>query len=114
MPLVSVVMTVYNGERFVVEAVRSILAQTLRDFECIVVDDGSTDATAELLAIEQTGDPRLVVHRLPSNMGFRTALNTGCRLARGALVARMDADDVSVPNRLERQVSFLQEHPHVG
>src|SRR5690349_19913154 len=109
-PLVSVVIPVYNGERFVVEAVLSILAQTFRDLECIVVDDGSTDRTPELLAIEQTGDPRLVVHRQPTNMGFRAALNTGCALARGELVARMDADDVSLPNRLERQVQFLRAH----
>jgi glycosyltransferase involved in cell wall biosynthesis len=113
-PLISVVMPVYNGERFVVEAVRSILAQTCRDFECIVVDDGSTDKTAELLAAEQAADARLVVHRQPSNMGFRTALNTGCALARGELVARMDADDVSLPTRLERQVGFLQANPTVG
>ena len=113
-PLVSVVMPVYNGERFVVEAVRSILAQTFRDFECLVVDDGSTDRTPELLAAEQARDPRLVVHRQPSNLGFRTALTTGCALARGELIARMDADDISLPTRLERQVAFLQEHPTVG
>jgi len=113
-PLVSAVMPVYNGERFVLEAVRSILAQTLRDFECIVVDDGSTDGTAKLLEAEQARDPRLVVHRQPSNTGFRTALNTGCMLARGELIARMDADDISVPTRFERQVAFLNAHPEVG
>ena len=106
-PLVSVVMPVYNGEAFIVDAVRSILAQTLRDFELIVVDDGSTDKTAELLAAERSADARLVVHTQPSNMGFRTALNTGCALARGAFVACMDADDVSLSDRLERQVAFL-------
>lgn len=113
-PLVSVVMPVYNGERFVVEAVRSILAQTFRDFECLVVDDGSTDRTPELLATEQARDPRLVVHRQPANLGFREALTTGCALARGELIARMDADDISLPTRLERQVAFLQMHPKVG
>src|SRR5262249_44526169 len=113
-PLVSVVMPVYNGERFVVEAVRSILAQTFRDFECLVVDDGSTDRTPELLAAEQARDPRLVVHRQPANLGFREALTTGCALARGELIARMDADDISLPTRLERQVAFLQTHPKVG
>jgi len=113
-PLVSAVMPVYNGERFVVEAVRSILGQTFRDFECIVVDDGSTDSTPALLAAEQARDARLVVHRQPSNAGFRTALNTGCALARGELIARMDADDISVPTRFERQVAFLKAHPDVG
>src|SRR5262245_2206009 len=113
-PLVSVVMPVYNGERFVLEAVRSILAQTLRDFELLVVDDGSTDRTAELLAVEQARDERLIVHRLPSNVGFRTALNAGCALARGELIARMDADDISLPTRLARQVEFLRQHPDVA
>lgn len=113
-PLVSVVMPIYNGERFVVEAVRSILAQTLADFELIVVDDGSTDRTAELLAAEQRTDSRVVVHRQPSNMGFRTALNTGCGLARAEFIARLDADDVSLPMRLERQIAFLTANPGVG
>jgi glycosyltransferase involved in cell wall biosynthesis len=113
-PLVSVVMPVYNGERFVVEAVRSIVAQTFADFELLVVDDGSTDGTPELLAAEQARDPRLVVHRQPSNQGFLAALTTGCTLARGELIARMDADDISLPTRLERQVAFLQANPAVG
>jgi glycosyltransferase involved in cell wall biosynthesis len=113
-PLVSAVMPVYNGERFVVEAVRSILAQTFGDFECLVVDDGSTDRTAKLLEEEQARDSRLVVHRHPSNFGFRTALNTGCALARGEFIARMDADDISEPTRFARQVAFLQAHPEVG
>src|SRR5688572_25854696 len=113
-PLISVVIPVYNGERFVVEAIRSILTQTLRDFECIVVDDGSTDQTPQLLAFEQSRDSRITVHRQPSNMGFRTALNTGCLLARGEFIARMDADDVSLPFRFEHQVRFLQTHPQVG
>jgi len=113
-PLVSAVMPVYNGERFVVEAVRSILAQTFGDFECVVVDDGSTDGTAKLLEAEQARDSRLVVHRQPSNLGFRAALNTGCALARGELIARMDADDISEPTRFEQQVAFLRAHPEVG
>src|ERR1051325_12092899 len=110
-PLVSVVMPVYNGERFVVEAVQSILAQTFRDFECIVVDDGSTDRTPERLGAEQARDPRLVVHRQPSNLGFRTALTTGCALARGELIARMDADDISLPTRPERAGGVLPGEP---
>jgi len=107
-------MPVYNGERFVVEAVRSIFAQTFDDFECVVVDDGSTDGTAKLLEAEQARDSRLVVHRQPSNLGFRAALNTGCALARGELIARMDADDISEPTRFEQQVAFLRAHPEVG
>ena len=74
-PLVSVVMPVYNGERFVVEAVRSIVAQTFADFELLVVDDGSTDGTADLLATEQATDARILVHRQPVNAGFKAALD---------------------------------------
>src|SRR6187399_2447315 len=102
-PLVSVVMPVYNGERFVVEAVRSIVAQTFADFELLVVDDGSTDGTANLIATEQATDPRILVHRQPVNAGFKAALDAGCARARGRYIARMDADDISLPARLERQ-----------
>jgi glycosyltransferase involved in cell wall biosynthesis len=113
-PTVSVVMPVYNGERFVVEAFRSILAQTFRDFELLVVDDGSTDNTAALLAAEQAADARVVVHRQPTNQGFLAALETGCARARGRYLARLDADDVSLPERLARQVAFMDAHPEVG
>ena len=113
-PLVSVVMPVYNGERFVVEAVRSIVAQTFADFELLVIDDGSIDRTAALLEAERKADPRIVVHRQPVNAGFKAALDEGCARARGRYIARMDADDISLPARLERQVAFLEQHPDVG
>jgi len=113
-PLVSVVMPVYNGERFIVEAVRSVLAQSFSDFELLVVDDGSTDRTPALLAADQAADPRLLVHRQPSNKGFLAALEAGCARARGRYIARMDADDVSLPERLACQVAFLDAHPEVG
>jgi len=113
-PTVSVVMPVFNGEQFVAEAVQSILQQTFGDFEFIVVDDGSGDRTPEILAGLAKGDSRIVVIRQPRNMGVTEALNTGCRTARGALIARMDADDVSVPERFETQVAYLRQHPEVG
>lgn len=113
MTRVSVVMPVRNGERFLREALDSTLAQTLPDFELIAVDDGSTDATPEILAEVAGRDPRLRVHRQEPG-GLTVALNAGCALARAALVARMDADDVMLPDRLERQVQCLDRHSEVA
>lgn len=113
-PAVSVVMPVYNGERFVAEAIGSVLAQTFRDFECIVVDDGSRDGTARLLAEATAKDPRVRVLSHQQNVGFRRALNSGCDIARGEFVARLDADDVCLPQRFERQVAYLKAHPDVA
>jgi len=110
-PPVSVVMTVYNGEPWTAEAVGSILGQTFGDFELIVVDDGSTDATTDVL--HRYRDPRLHLVRQP-RAGQTPALNRALRLARAPLLARMDADDVALPRRLERQVAFLGAHPEIG
>ncbi len=110
-PLVSVLLTTYNGLPFLREAVASILGQTLRDIELVVVDDGSADETASFL--ESIEDPRLVVMRQP-NAGTAAAANAGLALCRGRFIARMDADDISVPERLEVQVAFMADHPHVG
>ena len=111
-PRVSVLMTVYNGERYLKEAVDSILDQTFTDFEFIIVDDGSTDGTAELLAAER--DSRIRVWRSAENIGRPRALNVGLELADGAYLALLDSDDVALPHRLERQVSFLDEHRQIG
>ena len=108
---VSVVLPVRDGERFVQEAVESIFAQAHADLELIVVDDGSTDRTREVLG--GFGDGRLrVVHQDP--LGLVGALRRGITEARAPLIARMDADDVSEPARLERQVRIMQERPRVG
>jgi len=112
-PAVSVVMTVYNGERFLAEAVESVLGQTLSDLELVVVDDGSTDSSGRMLAEYAAIDPRVVVHR-QANSGAPAALNRALELASAPLVARLDADDVSMPDRLEEQRRFLLEHPQVG
>lgn len=111
-PLVSVVMAVHDGERFVQQAVQSVLAQTLADLELVVVDDASADATADRLAAVR--DPRLRVVRLERNVGPFAAANVGLELARGELVARLDADDLCAPERLATQVAFLARHPKVG
>jgi glycosyltransferase involved in cell wall biosynthesis len=111
-PRVSVLLAVFNGEAHVAEAVESILGQTLADLELIVVDDGSTDATPGILA--RYDDPRLVVARNPENLGLTRSLNRALELARGEYVARQDADDRSFPERLERQVSFLEAETGVA
>ena len=112
-PRVSVVMPVRNGERFLAEALESTLAQTLSDLELIVVDDGSTDATPEILERAAARDPRVQVHRQQPG-GLTVAINAGCRLAQAPLIARMDSDDVMEPDRLERQVEYLERHHHVA
>ena len=111
-PRIAVVLPVYNGERYVAEAIQSVLTQTFTDFELVVVDDGSTDRTAAIL--EGFRDPRLRVIRLPQNRGMVTALNTGIRESQSDLIARMDADDICVPQRFERQVAFLDAHAEVA
>ena len=111
-PVVSALMSVYNGERFLAAAIHSILGQTLGDLELIVVDDGSTDGTLALLQAFAATDSRVrVVSR--ANTGISRALNEGLALARGEFVAKMDADDVSLPDRFAKQVDFLRKHPDV-
>ena len=110
----SVVMPVYNGERFVAEAIESILRQTWRDFEFIIVDDGSTDGTRDILAGYAQSDERVRVLQQPENRGLAAALNVGCMAASGGLIARMDADDISLPDRFEKQLAFLRDNPRVG
>jgi len=112
-PIVSVVMSVFNGERFLPKAVESILSQSYRNFEFIVIDDGSTDSSPEILESYRTRDLRVKVYR-KENSGIVDSLNLGCRLARGRYIARMDADDVCALARLERQVTFLDSHLEVG
>jgi hypothetical protein len=103
---VSVVLPVWNGERFLAEAIESILSQTFDSFELIVVDDGSTDSTAEIAFQFARRDPRVQVIRLEHN-GIAHALNAGIARARGLYIARMDGDDVAHPARLQKQVAFL-------
>jgi tetratricopeptide (TPR) repeat protein len=111
-PTVSVVMGVYNAEEFAEEAVKSVLDQTFTDFEFIVVDDGSTDASGEV--VRSFHDERIVLVENGTNVGLTRSLNRGLEIARGEFIVRQDADDVSLPTRLERQVDFLTAHPEVG
>jgi glycosyltransferase involved in cell wall biosynthesis len=104
-------MAVYNGERFLGEAVASILAQTLRDFEFLIINDGSTDRTREVVL--SSGDSRVRLVENDRNLGLARSLNIGLQLAQGEFVARQDADDISEPQRLAKQVDFLDAHPDV-
>ena len=112
-PRVSVVLPVRDGAAFLEQALQSVLSQTLSELELIVVDDGSTDRTPEILAARAASDPRVRVLRREGD-GVVAALNAGCAVAATAYVARLDADDVALPERLERQVALLDAHPNVG
>ncbi|WP_081645100.1 MULTISPECIES: glycosyltransferase family A protein [unclassified Cupriavidus] len=110
-PSITVLLPVRNGERTIIPAVRSILAQTFGDFELIVLDDGSTDSTAQLVLGLHDARIRLVSDGF--QLGLTARLNQGVDLTRGRYLARMDADDLSFPERLKRQYQFLEEHPEV-
>jgi len=112
-PRVSVICSVYNGIQHLDKAVPSILNQTLEDFEFLIVDDGSDDGTSEFLARIAAEDPRVRLFRL-ERVGLARAVNYALRFARAPYVARQDFDDVSYPERLKRQVEFLDAHPQVG
>lgn len=112
-PAVSVLLPVYNAAPYLEAALRSLSAQTFTDFEIIAIDDGSTDASASILAAFAAREPRLRVYSQP-NQGIIAALNRAASLASAPLLARMDADDISYPNRFARQVEFLAAHPKVA
>lgn len=112
-PKVTVLIPAYNVERYVLETLKSVSSQTFRDFEILVIDDGSSDRTAEILAQHAACEPRLVVHR-QANAGISAALNKGIELARGRYIARIDGDDLMLPDRLAKQVEFLDAHPDAG
>jgi glycosyltransferase involved in cell wall biosynthesis len=109
-PRVSVVLAVFNGVDYIAEAINSILTQTFQDFELLVIDDGSTDGTRALLAPLAAHDRRLIVQAEP-HRGLVGSLNHGIGIARGSLIARMDADDVALPGRFAAQVAYLDAHP---
>ena len=113
-PVITVLMPVYNGERFLAAAIDSILAQTLSDYEFIIVDDGSTDGSAAIISDYARRDRRIRPLRHETNRGQAVALNSGIAAARGEFVAGMDADDISLPERLRMQLAFLRSHPHIG
>ena len=111
-PKVMVLMPVYNGEKYIKDAVDSILSQTYRDFEFLIINDGSTDGSMEVLKTYK--DPRIHIVHNEKNLGVILTLNKGIDLAQGEYIARMDCDDISLPERLEKQVSFMDAHPEIA
>jgi glycosyltransferase involved in cell wall biosynthesis len=112
-PVVSVVMVVCNVDRFLAESIESILGQTYRDFEFIIVDFGSTDDSKSIVSSYASSDSRIRFHEIPI-CGLAEARNAGCLLAQGTFIAVMDADDVSVRDRLMLEVDFMDKHPGVS
>lgn len=112
MPKISVIMPVFNQEvHYLRTAIESILNQSYSDFEFIIIDDGSNDAVVAILAEFSKRDQRIRVFRNEVNSGIIISLNRGISHAKGEFIARMDSDDISLRNRLERQLQFLEEHP---
>jgi len=106
-------MSVYNGERYLKEAVESILNQTFKDFEFIIINDGSTDKSPQILDEYTKRDRRTrVIHQ--KNIGLTKSLNKALKLAQGKYIARIDADDIAYKSRFKKQVDFLEKHPKVG
>lgn len=112
-PEVSVVMAAFNEEASLRQAVQSVIDQTFTDWELIVVDDGSRDATDKILRELAESEVRIKHIRNPDNLGLPTSLNRGLQAASGRYIARADADDVNLPNRLEEQIDFLNRHPDI-
>lgn len=112
MPKVSVILPVYNAERYLREAVDSVLSQTFSDFELIILNDHSSDGTESILLSYE--DPRIVYVKNEENLGVARTLNKGLTLAQGEYIARMDADDISLPGRFAAQVEYLDSHPNTA
>ena len=113
-PKISLIMSVYNGEDYLSEAIESVLNQTFRDFELIVINDCSTDSTSEILSRYAAADERVKVHTNEVNLRLPSSLNKAMSYAKGKYIARMDADDICMPERLEKQYKFMEENPNVS
>ena len=111
-PLISVVLPVWNAQRWLAEAIDSIQCQTVGDFELVIVDDGSTDASVTIIQAKAQGDRRIRVFR-QERLGLVTTLNRGISEARAQLIARIDADDRVYPQRLQKQIEHFDRHPNV-
>jgi glycosyltransferase involved in cell wall biosynthesis len=111
-PKISVLMPVYNGETYLKEAINSILSQTYTDFEFLIINDGSTDKSLEI--IESYNDQRIRLINNDGNIGLIKTLNKGLDMAKGEYIARMDADDISLPERFEKQVKYMDENPDIA
>ena len=112
-PYITVLMSVYNGSKYLKEAIDSILNQTFRDFEFLIIDDGSNDIIT-INILKNINDERVRILTNDHNLGLVGSLNKGVMFAKGIYIARMDADDVCDPTRLAKQMEFLEAHPEVG
>jgi glycosyltransferase involved in cell wall biosynthesis len=113
LPVISVVMSVYNGKKYLRESIDSILNQSCKDFEFIIVNDGSNDGSLEIVFEYQASDRRIMIVN-QSNIGLTRSLNRGIKLAAGQYIARQDADDISVPTRLEKQLNYIKNCPELA
>lgn len=113
-PDISVIMSVYNGETYLKEAIESVINQTFKNWELIVINDCSTDSTAEILLELASKDERVKVHPNEVNLKLPTSLNKAISLCEGKYIARMDADDICLPDRLEKQFKFMEENSDVA
>jgi glycosyltransferase involved in cell wall biosynthesis len=111
-PTITVLMPVYNGAMYLPEAIDSILQQTYEDFEFLIIDDGSMDQSVRI--INSYDDPRIRLIKNERNLGLVSTLNKGIDLAKGEFIARMDCDDISLPERFEKQMALMSQHPEVG
>lgn len=112
-PIISILMPAYNAERYIANAIGSILGQTFAEFELIIIDDASTDSTWEIINWQAKLDNRIKLHRNSSNLKIAKTLNVGIEAAIGRYIARMDADDWSFPDRLQKQYEFMESNPAV-
>ncbi len=112
-PVISVVMSVYNGQKYLRESIDSILNQTYKNFEFIIINDGSEDNSLDMLLEYQIGDNRVLIVN-QNNVGLTRSLNRGVKLATSEYIARQDADDISIHSRLEKQLNYMENHPKVA
>jgi glycosyltransferase involved in cell wall biosynthesis len=111
-PKVTVLMPVYNGEKYLRQAIESILSQTFTDYEFLIINDGSTDRSVEI--IQSYDDPRIRIVHNERNYNIINTLNKGLKLSKGEYIARMDCDDISLPHRLKKQVDFMERETEIG
>jgi glycosyltransferase involved in cell wall biosynthesis len=110
---VSVIMAVYNSEKFLSEAIESILNQTFKDFEFIIIDDCSSDNSLDIIKNYAKQDKRIILIENKKNIGLTKSLNKGLKIAKGKYIARIDADDIALSERLEKQYNFLEKNPGI-
>jgi len=112
-PIVSVILPIFNAEKYLSVCIESVLNQTFQDFELILINDGSTDGSSVIIKKYEQLDKRVKVFNNDHNLGIIDTLNVGLRLAKGKYIARMDSDDICVEDRLKYQVDYLDEHEYI-